>query len=99
MGPKGKGAAAVKKTVTLAALIGYFAVHLWMAAALYGTAGMGTFFLLLFVPGAGDVLGVILLLRAGARAIPLALAAAAALLVWREILEKNSLGAGKKRAV
>lgn len=85
---------AVKKghaAVTLTALIGYFAVHLWMAAALYGTAGMGTFFLLLFVPGVGDAAGLILLLRAGARALPVAYAAVALLLLWREILEKRSV--------
>lgn len=87
-------AVAVKKgsaAVTLTALIGYFAVHLWMAASLYGTTGMGTFFLLLFVPGIGDAAGLVLLFRAGARAVPIAYAAVAALLIWREILEKRSI--------
>ncbi len=77
--------------VTLAALIGYFAVHLWMAASLYGTAGMGTFFLLLFVPGVGDAAGLVLLLRAGAQALPIAYAAVALGLIWREISEKRSV--------
>lgn len=83
----------MKKAVTLAALTGYFAVHLWMAAALYGAAGMGTFFLLVFVPGIGDAAGIFLLLRAGARAVPAAYAAVAALLIVREILERREVRA------
>lgn len=79
----------MKKAVTLTGVLGWFAVHLWMAAALYGTAGMGTFFLLLFVPGAGDAAGLVLLLQRGARAIPAAYGAVAALLIWREVLERT----------
>lgn len=77
--------------MTLTALFAYFAVHLWMAATLYGTVGMGLFFLILFVPAVGDIVGLVLLLRVGARVIPIALACAAALLLWRELLARRSL--------
>lgn len=71
-------------------LLAYFVIHILMSSSVYALVGMGTFFLILFVPVIGDMMGVWFLIKSGISVLVISYVVLTVLLVSSAALKIRS---------